>query len=886
MKNRYLYFLLSLLLILVYWSWFIPGPRVAIDYPFISKSFLEYYFSVPFVWTEAGAEGLGQYSTFFLWGWPLSFLISIGALVGFSFAFLERIIYLLPILILGVIGIWKVGREFRLSNLSCFISCFFYLSNTYILLLIDGGQLSIALAYAWFPMCFLLLKKSTKNGIKNKILSGLAIAILGFFDIRFIYILGLLGLMLFLYQLLLIEKKNLISFFITWIKTILSLTFIFLGLHFYWLYPFLMVPISSSMYQYFIQTSFTNFVNSGHSLLALAPHWYINVFGKITSLKFEFIFIPILVFLAPLLRIRNRETGFWLIIAVSSVFLSKGSGEPFPQLYMWLFNYVPGFSLFRDPTKFFFLVMFSYSILIGISVDEIVKRLGTNTKKGYLFVALIVFYLLFLIRPVIFGEMTGTLSIPPLQKEYSSLARLLDSDKTFGRVFWIPHFPDLGYADSIHPRVEAAIAVQKRTFGVGTVGTYETFNFLRESPYMGEIFDIAGIEYIAYPPLNPKRDDMHPENVRYYSLFSDQLAKRPWLSQVSSSLIPLYKVKNHQDKFFITPNVWWVIGSDSLLNEATKSANLKLAKNALIFTEEHQGLGQRIDELPQAKIVLNDKTSVDLAASFINPADLIFPASQLSFNPDKSGWWKRGVGDLISWRNFLQTKYGIDNQDFDLGGGWAVSEKELKLKVESEKFKQGKILLTRVMESSRSGQVSFYQNGELIGRVETKKALTNMRWFEIGQLSLNNSNIKMETLGDINIVNALASIDKAEWMNYQDKSQNLQDRIVNFDEEVLSNDTVPQISYQKINPSKYLVNVSNLTSSSFLIFSEAYDSFWKIEGKSALPVYALLDGFRIDRNGQYVVEFEAQKYVYPGLIVSGLSLLIVSFLLIRSSKRP
>jgi len=97
---------------------------------------------------------------------------------------------------------------------------------------------------------------------------------------------------------------------------------------------------------------------------------------------------------------------------------------------------------------------------------------------------------------------------------------------------------------------------------------------------------------------------------------------------------------------------------------------------------------------------------------------------------------------------------------------------------------------------------------------------------------------------------------------------------------------VPQISYQKINPSKYLVSVSNLTSSSFLIFSEAYDSFWKIEGKSALPVYALLDGFRIDRNGQYVVEFEAQKYVYPGLIVSGLSLLIVSFLLIRSSKRP
>lgn len=883
MKDKFVIFLLIILLIIIYRVWFFPGIRVANDFPIVSESLLKSSMSLPFVWSEAGAEGLGEYSTFFLWGWPPSFIVGAIANLGFNFAFLEKIIILVPILIIGSIGIWKICEDIQLSSVARLVSTFFYLANTYIILVIDGGQLSIGLAYAWFPISFLALKKSITSGFKNRILAGIAVAILGFFDIRFIYILSLLSLILFGFQLLFTKRKHVISFILNWIKSASTIFVVVLGLNFYWLYAFFKAPISTQTYQFFTQTSFLSFVNLGHTLLALSPHWFINTFGKITPLRFEFIFIPIIVLFAPILKSKSRDVGFWLIVAVISIFLSKGTSEPFPSAYLWLFNHLPGFSLFRDSTKFFFLIMISFSILIGISIDEIIKRLKFFKGIKIILPAVIIFYIFYLIRPVLLGQMTGTFSIPPLQKEYENLSHILENDDVFSRVFWIPSFPSLGYSDLNHPRIEAAREAQKRAFAVGTKGTYETFNFLREAPYMGEIFDVAGIGYIVYPYLDQRRDDIGYDSVKYYYTFLDQLSKRTWLSKVNDASIPLLKTNQHQDKFFITPDIWWIIGSDKILNESTKSANLKLAKNALIFVEEHSGLGNRIDELPEAKIVLYNKSMLDLAASFINPVNLIYPAKDLDLSPKKYGWWKKS-GDLINWRDFLQKKYDIDNQDFDLGGGWAVGEGSVKLEIQNNEFKEGRILLARVMESTRSGQLNFYQNGEKIGNVTTKRDATNVGWFEIGQLPTNVAGIEINSLGDINVINSLAILDKNEWDHLKDKANKLQGRITNFNDKNLFNSNNLTVTYNKVNPTKYIISISNLSEPSFLVFSQEYNGLWKISDQSSFPVYSLLDGFRIDKDGQYVVEFEVQKYILPGLLVSGLTLISLIILLIRSSK--
>ena len=865
---------------IVYWQWFLPGPKVANDYPIISTNLLKSLMDFPYVWLEGGAEGLGEYSAFFLWSWPLSFITGVLANFDLGFNVVERTLLFIPFLLLGGIGIWKFCESINLTNAAKFIASLFYLTTTYILLVIDGGQLSIALSYAWFPIAFLAIEKSIKGGFNKKILAGLAVSILGFFDFRFIYILFLLSSTLFFYQTLLCLKKR-AALFLDWISSGVIIGLVVMGLNAYWLLPLFKVPISPKTYAFFTQASFLSNINLGHSILLLAPHWFKNIFGNITALRPEFVFIPILVFLAPIFRPKNQVVGFWLLTAIFSVFLTKGASEPLGGIYPWLFSHIPGFSLFRDSTKFFFLGALSYSVLLGITTEEIFKKIIKFPKLKILFLFFLSSYFIFLARPVWLGQMTGTFAPPLHQQEFTKLSQFLEIDKNFSRIFWIPSFPSLGYSSQTHPRVEAARLVQRRPFNIGTKGTYETFNFLREAPFMGEIFDVAGIGYIVYPYLDLRRDNLHPDNIRYYRTFLKQLSERTWLTKVNSP-IPLLKTGQHQDRFFITPNTWWVVGSDNIYNEATTSAKLKLSKNALIFAEEYPGMGTKLNDFPEAKVVLNSKTKLDLAAGFLNQKDLLFPAKNLDFAPNESGWWKREVADLIQWRSFLQEKYGIDNQDFDLGGGWAVGEGSLNLKIQSEKLKKENVLLARVMESSRSGSLSFYQDGQTVGSIPTKvNKDTNIRWFEVGKLN-SDKELTIVTNGDINVVNVLAILSEDDWKESLRKAKEYQDQGRIFDYEGKNTENnIPNVTYQQVNPTKYKVSIRGLKKPAFLVFSQNFDGLWVMGKQKALPVYSLLNGFRIETDGDYVVEFKAQKHVYPGLIITGLTVSILLFFLIK-----
>ncbi|MDP3733266.1 MAG: hypothetical protein Q8Q91_01875, partial [Candidatus Daviesbacteria bacterium] len=404
------------------------------------------------------------------------------------------------------------GENLKLSNPAKLVAAIFYSANTYVLLLADGGQLSIALAFAFFPLSFLAWEKARERGIKTKIWAGIATAILGFFDFRFIYLLAAILAIKFFYEILFLNFKGFNKWIMVWIKTVTAAAVMVFGLNVYWLLPLVMSSISPETYKFFTQTSFESLGSLGHAILLLSPHWPENIFGKITALRWEFIVIPAFALLAPILTHKNKTVLFWFVVLVVSIFLSKGGAVPFVAVYPWLYNHLPGFSLFRDSSKFFTLEALSYAVLWGIVTDALFGKLKSVGLR-ILFILVLVFYLLFLIRPVWTAQMTGTFSNPRLQGEFTHLKDLLQSDKFSSRVFWIPSLSPLGYFDSQHPAVEASRLVQKRPFAVGTLGTYEIFNFLREAPFMGEIFDVAGIGYIAYPPLDPKRDNLHLDNV-------------------------------------------------------------------------------------------------------------------------------------------------------------------------------------------------------------------------------------------------------------------------------------------------------------------------------------------------------------------------------------
>ncbi len=833
---------------------------------------------LPWVWKEtAVADGLGEYYPLSLWSQPIHTIFGFLALVNIPFE-IQAKIFGLVILTLGFWGVWRLLDKFNINKAGKSAGSIFFLLNSYFILLFDGGQLSLALAYAVLPTVVFYFFKITETGsAADKLQFAIWTLVLSVADIRILYLVfGLI--VLFSIFKIITNKENVASLLKRLFSGTIITVLVLIGFHMYWLLPTLVsqqIQLPQT-YERASQVDFLSFSSLPHSLLLLQPHWYQNVFGKLTTPRPEFVLIPFLVFSTLLLYKKNIIVAFWLLISLVSVFLSKGSNEPLGQVYSFLFTYLPGFSLFRDPSKFYFLIALSYSILIAFSVSAL-------SKIKFLPVLLIL-YFIFLARPLYLGQMNGLFSQPLFQKEFETISEKIKNDDNFSRVFWIPTTASLGYTNLMHPAVPADRLSQKRPFAIGAKGTYESFNFLREASYAGEIFDVSGIGSIVYPYLDPRRDDMHPDNIKYYYTFSGQLAKLPWLSS-ADSFLPLYRVQQHQDRFFIADNIWWVIGSDSIYSDATKSAQLKLANNALIFAEEKAGAGQRIDEIPEAKIVLNQKSSLDLAAGFLNPEDLIFPAKNLDFEPNGTGWWKREAADLVRWRSFLQGKYGIDNQDFDLGGGWAAGEKSVELKVKSEKFNKNKILLVRVMESSRSGTLKFYQGEREIGEVATKiEGEANVRWFEVGQLSDSNELI-IKSAGGINVVNALAVLDESEWIGYKRiaKEYQNQDRIVNFDEKNTESGG-GSVIYQRVNPTKYKINVSGLTKPALLVFSQNYNSLWKINGRAPLPVYSLLNGFRVEEDGEYMVEYEPQKYVYPGLIISGITIAVSGLLLFKLRK--
>jgi len=100
-------------------------------------------------------------------------------------------------------------------------------------------------------------------------------------------------------------------------------------------------------------------------------------------------------------------------------------------------------------------------------------------------------------------------------------------------------------------------------------------------------------------------------------------------------------------------------------------------------------------------------------------------------------------------------------------------------------------------------------------------------------------------------------------------------------------ENLPEISYKKINPTKYLVNVENARDPFYLVQLENYDTYWnakidknKIEEHEKVFGYA--NAWYINKKDNYnvVIEYTPQKYFCYSLFISLVFLLILAIFLI------
>lgn len=571
MKIKHISFILLLLLIItIFKNWFLSGEISSGDAPFYYwENALQLKF-FPYLWQS---QGLGYFSSQLYSFFYMTFFVHLLTTIGISFNIIERLLWYFPFIIFSVVSSFLLIKAIFPKGKFLLLSPFIFLCNTYALMIIGGGQLSIALSYSLAPLVLALFIRALSNfNFKIAIICGLITAIQLSFEPRISVLTIGIALLYYLYNSGLIIKPY---------RIFLIVLSIILGIHFYWIFPTIMIYLSDNKVNLYLPSvaisdwlTFLSTASFSKTLSLLQPNWPENVFGKTNFMKPEFLLLPILAFSSllfidkknnPQPATRNQKTIiFFVLLALLGAFLAKGINPPFGEVYKLLFEKVPGFNLFRDPTKFYLLVVLSYSILIPFSINQIylllhhkfynkqlaISQLGNLLKFiPSFFLLLVTCYLLLLIKPAWTGELGGTFKTKIIPKDYIQVKNLIYNQKDFFRTLWIPAWQRYGYYDVNHPSISAYAY-----FNVSN--PLKLVNILKEKGKEEELKNMS-VKYVIIPP-DPDGEYFSKDwkyDPKAKEIFENEIAKIPFLKNKRKiGGISIYEIDKPKSHFWVKEN--------------------------------------------------------------------------------------------------------------------------------------------------------------------------------------------------------------------------------------------------------------------------------------------------------------------------------------------
>lgn len=385
---------------------------------------------LPAVWRRE--LGFGQSHIDRLWfQYPYEVILKTLSSVGLSWWFIDKLLWI-SAFGLGLYSAYQLANFIVKSGKAALLASFVYVFNTYILLIFSGGQIGVALAYSFAPFVMYRMMKYSASKLKEQIINGFFLALLVSFDLRIAFLVVLATVFW--------SYRSVISFIVAG------------SLHLFWILPVVLASGGvSDLGEQFTNPGMLKFLSVAdfsHAIALLHPNYPENLFGKVYFLQPEFLLLPMLafsslIFLKP--KTDNRKPiMYFAFLALVGAFFAKGVNPPVGELFAWLFIHVPGFVMFRDPTKFYLYVAIGYSILIPYTLLRINKKI--------VYLLLIVFWI-FTLRG---------LSIPIVQvpKEYVKLKDVLVADTTPSRTLWIPEKQSFSYFSDIHPILTATTGAE------------------------------------------------------------------------------------------------------------------------------------------------------------------------------------------------------------------------------------------------------------------------------------------------------------------------------------------------------------------------------------------------------------------------------------------
>ncbi|MBF0457126.1 MAG: hypothetical protein HQK99_04440 [Nitrospirae bacterium] len=528
-----------------------------------------------------------------------------------------------------------------------------YLFNTYILVLQNTHLLIYIAGSTTYMLLYLVYSNLNRKRILH--LYGIVVfmTISAMADVRILYSIILFILLPFV--ILNISKNK--------YTTLVRFAFagvIFVSFNLFWM--LCIFNYDSANYSEFSR----NFFNSGGQTLKYVLSLYYCFWpgnnaslagGTLYEVPFYYVLIPLYAIAGIFLQSKKKCILCFALISIIGITLAKLDNPPFGEIYVYLWKYLPGFNVFRDSSKFYFIIAVGYSVLIGAFIDYMWKYFNKTTYQIFVTVAITLsISLLFLFNtvPLISGKIGGLFMERNIPEDYLKLKKFILAQPNYFRIMSIPSASRWLISTAEHPVVNYQI-VARQPFWSPNCGTAPAKYRYRD--FTGEV-DI---------PIPVDCDNDSRQDIKIMlEIFTDKYAKEYYdMASIKYILIQIGR-SSKADVDDVDADWFWrqFLPKDYFIRQFKNDANYEQidigTKNLIIIENKqykpHIYLTNDSEDSSYKKVNYSpvDYKYIKSTEYKINLRNIKTPVF-LHFSDQYNTMWKIRVGDF-SWFNVLKDK--------------------------------------------------------------------------------------------------------------------------------------------------------------------------------------------------------------------------------------
>jgi hypothetical protein len=408
-----------------------------------------------------------------------------------------------------------------------------------------------------------------------------------------------------------------------------------------------------------------------------------------------FALIPVIGFGAALAAVRRiKQDRYRATVALAGcalvltgVFLVKGSNSPLGGVYIWLFNHLPGFNMFRDANKMLLIVIIGYSVLFGLAsvlvTDFISRRSRLRTWKSVLAssavpVAILI-VLCLLALPALSGHLGGVNSASRPVKVpggYRELDKKLEGDEDYFRTFWLPDVQRFATRGPLHPAISA-----KDLFSAELAPLSLTEKPLSaiESPLLPGLLDAMAVGEMIVPedadvPEFRLFQGSNPWEVGLIKRESEQEAAAvPGNSAATTYGGSRVFTREGKDHVFVPEGTLGILGDWNTALAANGAPGLDLNNCAYLFSQQGGKTTSALTEgFPADAFLSGEQTQLDAVMPFMGPENLV-PVEGVTDENPWAGWRSLPGARFLEKSIEMLRSEGFDDRSLDYGLGGVIS---------------------------------------------------------------------------------------------------------------------------------------------------------------------------------------------------------------------